>query len=270
MQTRRQLLKSAALVAGVAAGVQTRAQAAPLAMPPLDYGRSFICNTADFNRVRFWVESRTRLIDAENDTTTDYYQCGSCKSEDTFAESGLFMKDNYDFLPIWGGGQWLVFRRTVRLSESYRTIYPAEKLWGEPILKLCEAAGTKVLDTWEAIRDTTAEAIPIVAQTEISNSETGLLAIIEYPVKTMNISVPKQMYQVDTGPVALPDLSKRFDQRIDCLSPAFVAFNAPHFADFVVEQPTTIELDNPGGTQTYHYSNPISLPAANRLLAVIL
>ncbi|MCL4215984.1 MAG: hypothetical protein KJ052_03115, partial [Candidatus Hydrogenedentes bacterium] len=86
MQTRRQLLKSAALVAGVAAGVQTRAQAAPLAMPPLDYGRSFICNTADFNRVRFWVESRTRLIDAENDTTTDYYQCGSCKSEDTFAE----------------------------------------------------------------------------------------------------------------------------------------------------------------------------------------
>src|SRR5687768_1559879 len=29
----------------------------------LDYGRSFICNTASFNAVCFWVESRTVLVD---------------------------------------------------------------------------------------------------------------------------------------------------------------------------------------------------------------
>jgi hypothetical protein len=62
-------------------------------MRPLDYGRSFICHLADFNSVRFWVESRTRVFEKK---TVDFYQCASCKSEDTFASKNLFYEDNYD------------------------------------------------------------------------------------------------------------------------------------------------------------------------------
>ncbi len=40
----------------------------------LDYGLSFICNKASFNEVRFWVESRNTLIDAEAGTSQVYYQ----------------------------------------------------------------------------------------------------------------------------------------------------------------------------------------------------
>ena len=69
----------------------------------LDYGLSFICNEASFNAVRFWVESRTTLIDTEAGTSQVFYQCGSCKSEHTFAAENLFIEDNYDFLPILGG-----------------------------------------------------------------------------------------------------------------------------------------------------------------------
>lgn len=238
-------------------------------MPPLDYGRSFICHTAPFNSVRFWVESRTRIIDDQSGVWTDYYQCGSCKSENTFAERDLLMDGNYDFLPIVGGGLWLVFRRPVGLSESYRTVSPVADLWGPPILKLREDADATVLDTWEAIRDATAEAVPIVTQTELANAETGLRAIIECPTKTMNISVDNTMYQVDTGPIAFPDLTKRHDPMIDCLSLAFIAFNAPDFADFVIEQPTPVPTGDPGTKcETYHYSKPFSLPAKNRVLAL--
>ena len=59
----------------------------------------------------------------------------------------------------------------------------------------------------------------------------------------MNISLDKKRYQVDTGPVAFPDLTRRFEVAIDCLSVAFVAFNAPHFADFILEQPTPVVED---------------------------
>ena len=54
-------------------------------MNPLDYGRSFIIGNGPANEVRFWVESRTRLIDVRTGTYEDYLQCGSCKSENTFA-----------------------------------------------------------------------------------------------------------------------------------------------------------------------------------------
>jgi hypothetical protein len=232
----------------------------------LDYGRSFICNTAKFNSVRFWVESRTVLIDG--DTRTEFYQCGSCKSENTFGEKNLFYADNYDFLPILGDGHWLVFRRTARLNPNYRGIKKVEEVWGPPILKLREARKVTLLDTWEKIRDLAAAAVPIVSRTELTDDTTGLKAIIEAPVKTLNISIDKSMYQVDTGPLAYPDLSQRFEPRIDCLKLAFVAFNAPHFADFIVEQPTAVVEDEVEKCQIHHYSKPCSKPAKNSLLAV--
>jgi hypothetical protein len=261
---------SAAWIAGNAGGAS--AEQADAAAPSridgltcLDYGRSFICNTAAFNSVRFWVESRTVLFDGERQS--EFYQCGSCKSENTFGEKDLFLENNYDFLPILGEGRWLIFRRTARLNPNYRQIRTIDDVWGPVSLKLREARKLRELETWEAVRDATAAAVPIVARTVLENNETGLRAVIECPVKTMNISLEKQMYQVDTGPIAFPDLSRRYDPQIDCLHLAFVAFNAPHFADFVREQPTSVE-DKRDGAQIHHYSERLSFPAKNRLLAI--
>lgn len=234
----------------------------------LDYGLSFVCNDASFNNVRFWIESRTTIIDQQNDTTAEYFQCASCKSENTFAAQDLFIEDNYDFMPILGGSTWLIFRRPCRISETYRQV--SEKLWGNPELKLRYAKSVRQLESFESIRGATAAGLPIVAQTEIWNEQQKLRAIIEYPIKTMNISVDDSEYQIDTGPIALPDLTKRYDPPIDALRLAFVAFNRPDFADFVVEQPTPVVQDGQELAQVYHYAKPFSLPAKNRLYAVSL
>lgn len=234
----------------------------------LDFGMSFVCNQASFNSVQFWIERRTTVIDQRQETVAQYYQCGSCKSENTFAQQDLFAQDNYDFLPILGGSTWLIFRRPCRISDNYRQV--VEKLWGEAELKLRYAKRARVLEGFEAVRSASAAGLPIVAQTEIWNEQTKLRAIIEYPVKTMNVSLDKSMYQVDTGPVALPDLDRRYEPPIDALRLAFVAFNAANFADFVVEQPTPVVESGRQLAQVYHYSNPFSLPAKNRLYAVEL
>ena len=239
----------------------------------LDYGLSFITNSGPENQVRFWVESSTKVIDEKTGNSMDFYQCGSCKSENTFAKTDLFQENNYDYLPILAGDQWLVFRRLPGLSDRYRKVHVAKNIaFGEPSLKTLRPAANVTLlpEKWEAIAETNAAGIPIVAQTELYHQKTGLRAILEYPVKTMNISVPKKMYQVDTGPVAFPDLTRRTERLVDCLSLAFVAFNAPHTADFVTEQPTPVDPNDPESPQTYHYAKPFSLPAKNRLLAVEL
>ena len=234
----------------------------------LDYGRSFICGTAPMNNVRFWIESRTTIFDDQTHSATVFYQCASCKSENTFGEKDLFLADNYDFLPIFGGGHWLIYRRPARISPNYRRTYKSTELWGEPRLILHEAAEWTRLDTFETIRDATAAGLPIVTQTEIRNDQTGLRAVIECPTKTMNISLDKNMYQVDTGPIAFPDLTQRFDALVDCLRVGFVAFNAPHFADFILEQPTPVVEDGQDKCQVYHFSAPFSLPAKNVVLAL--
>ncbi len=234
----------------------------------LDYALSYICGTAAFNNVRFWIESRTTLFDAQNKQSAEFYQCASCKSEDTFAKENLLYQDNYDFLPIFGGGDILVFRRPARISDRYREVKRAEEVWGKPNFLLRYPAKVTPLETFEQIRDATAAGIPIVSQTELTDAKTGLKAIIECPVKTMNINQEHRMYQVDSGPVAFADLTKRYERPIESLSLAFVVFNAPHFADFVIEQPTQVIEDGAEKCRIYHYSQPFSRPAANRLFAL--
>lgn len=237
-------------------------------MPPLDYGRSFLRGTSPKNSVRFWIESRTRVIDAERQTTTDYYQCASCKSENTFGEKDLFYVDNYDFLPIFGGDSLLVFRRKAWLNPDYRSTYGISELWDQPELQLRAAPSITELTDWAAIRDATQAGQPIVTQTEIANEELGLRAIIECPSKTMNISLDREMYQNDTGPIAFPDLTQRHEREIDALRLAFIAFNAPDFADFVVEDVTPIMEEGTEKARVYHYSQILSRPATNRIFAL--
>ena len=237
-------------------------------MTPLDYCRTYLLGTNPENEVRFCVESRTRIIDERSGKIEDFLQCASCKSEDTFAEKDLFFKDNYDFLPIFGPKFGLIFRRNAWLNPNYRSCLKTEEMFGGPIQHLQEHTRSKNLVSPDEIIRFTHEFYPVVAQTEIRNDDTELCAIIEYPVKTLNIRKSDNAYQIDTGPVAFPNLALRHERLVDSISLAFVAFNAAHFADFVVEESTPIgNTQETIETHVYHFSRRISLAASNRLYA---
>ena len=233
-------------------------------MTPLDYGRSFLIGRGAANEVRFWIESRTRIIDVDSGKTEDFWQTASCKSEHTFAESDLFQRDNYDFLPIFGPEFGIIFRRKAYLNPGYRQIVPFDEMFGRHTLHLVEAKRVTELTTNEAVREATYRFVPIVSQTEIWNDDSGLRAIIECPVKTMNTKRQEDLYQVDTGPVAFPDLTQKGGRSVDSISLAFLAFNAPHFADFVIEAETPIA----GETAVHHFSGIQTFAATNRLFAL--
>ena len=236
-------------------------------MTPLDYGRSFLIGKGSANEVRFWIESRTRVLDNRAGICEDFYQTASCKSENTFCETDLFKRDNYDYLPIFSAKYGLIFRRPARLSDRYRETRPYSEMFGGYHLHVVEGASVRELPSNASIREETYRFAPLVSQTEIRNDDTGLSALIECPVKTMNTRREDDRYQVDTGPIAFPDLSKRPEHLVDCLLLAFVAFNTPHFADFVIEAPTAFDPANPD-LKVHHYSKIVSLPARNRVFAV--
>jgi hypothetical protein len=239
-----------------------------MTMTPLDYGHSFMIGTAPANEIRICVESRTRITDDASGRTEDYLQCTSCKSEETFVERDLFQEDNYDFMTIYGPEYVLIFRRKAWLNPNYRDCLPTTDLWGGASFHLTECATAQELTTPADILQATYDWYPIVAQTEIHNSDTGRHAIIEYPVKMMNTMREETLYQADTGPLAFPDLGQPAEKLVDIISLAYVAFNVPRFADFVIEVPTSIG-DESDGTEVYHYSKRVTLEATNRLYAIM-
>ncbi|MDE0298719.1 MAG: hypothetical protein OXN17_08815 [Candidatus Poribacteria bacterium] len=237
-------------------------------MRPLDYSKTYLLGTNPENEVRFWVESRTRVIDERSGKTEDFLQCASCKSEDTFAKRNLFLEDNYDFLPIFGPEYGLIFRRKAWRNPNYKSCLKTSEMFGGPTRHLQEHARYKNLNTAEDIIRFTHEFYPVVAQTEIRHDDSELRAIIEYPVKTLNIRKSDVAYQIDTGPVSFPNLFVRHERLVDSINLAFVAFNSAHFADFIVEESTPIgNKRETTDTHVYHFSRRISLAASNRLYA---
>ncbi|MAE60144.1 MAG: hypothetical protein CMJ49_02180 [Planctomycetaceae bacterium] len=259
-------------------------------MKPIDYGRSYYVTLPPADEIRFAVESRTRIIDDQTGESEDYLQAASCKCEDSFVESGIFREDNYDFLPIRGPTRWVVFRRHAWLNPNYREIVGSDEALGPTKVHLPEPAYEELIGEDAAYR-ATLDFRPLVAQTEIWNADQQLRAVIEYPIKTMNtvtaaeyshltaqvdnpmtMSGEGSLYQIDTGPIAFADLSQRSDCHAERLSLAFVGFNSPHAAEFIIEAPTAIrEAEHTGRApaQTRHYIKRVRLTARNRIYAMI-
>jgi hypothetical protein len=105
---------------------------------------------------------------------------------------------------------------------------------------------------------------PLVSQTEFVGPA-GERVYLEYPVKVVNASEREGFYQVDTGPVLVPD-SGAHDGRhdISALRLAFIAHNSLGCTELLVNVPTPIGH----GISVNHYSQVVKVAATNRMIAL--
>ena len=238
-------------------------------MKVCDYARSFVTfvTPGRKNNARLQVESVCTITDERAGTTGEYLFFASCKSEDTFAERNLFREDNYDFCGIFSGEEYAIFRTHVTHTDGFRE----QGLWRdrfEDLRRHIVRTEGRVLKGPSEIVEASLQNVPLVGCVEVS-VDRGLRAVLEFPVKTMNANDIDSIYQVDTGPVAFPDFGTEAERHIERLSPAYVAYNAPDFADFVVQQALPVVVEGKEVAQVTHYSKPVSLPAKTYVLAVV-
>jgi hypothetical protein len=258
----------AAQLAAAQAGKLKRAEPPkePLIAEAVDYGRSFINTKARWNSPRFWIESRLRITDPATKTPREYFQGGLCKSEFTFPARGMFQPDNYDFLPVFSQVDCVVFRRHITERGNYREVKPIAQAWGGTEMAVRHFRG-RMLRNVEEISRAMASGKQLVGQTEIRDEKSGRVAVIEFPIKTINWQRDTGDWQVDTGPVLLPDLTVPPDQWSAKLRLAFVAFNAPDWAEFLVDEPTPVRENQKEVAKVYHYMRQVVGPVRNVILA---
>jgi hypothetical protein len=232
-----------------------------------DYGRSFVTfvTPGRENNARLQVESVCSLYGGKAGKTTDYVFFASCKSEDTFPEKNLFYEDNYDFCGIFSDEEFVIFRSRSTHTDGFRE----EGLWRDRFadirFNLVEVEG-EGLGTNRQIVQASLDCVPLIGRVELE--EGSFKAVLEFPIKTMNANDIEDIYQVDTGPMPFPDFGADADLHIKRLSPAYVAYNAPGFADFVVQQPVPVVVGDAEVAAVNHYSNPVSLKAKTMVIAV--
>ena len=223
-------------------------------MNPYDYSRSFVTfvtpNRA--NNARLQIQSRCILTDTESFETKEYCFYASCKSEATFAKKNLFYDKNYDFCGIFEKDEYAIFRAHAEWTgESYTQRGLWRDFFQDVVWQIHEAANPALLETNESIMQATLAGAILVGRTEIENEDGTLAALIEFPIKTMNVNDIRNEYeyQVDTGPIPFPVFEREVERHIDRFELAYVAYNVPHFADFVIQGETEL-----GSERATHYS----------------
>ena len=103
-----------------------------------------------------------------------------------------------------------------------------------------------------------------VSQTQYT-LEDGRDVLLEYPVKVCNFGPREVYYQVDTGPILIPNPNREHTLEIESLELAYIAHNAADWAEVIVNVPTPIA----SGAVVDHYSESRRLDGVvNRMIVL--
>jgi hypothetical protein len=220
------------------------------------------------NLARLQVESRCVLLDAQGRVIEEFFQFASCKSEDTYARENLFLNPNYDFSGVFSREHYVLFRAGAPQDPAkYAERGVVKQRFEDVLFRIRNARNARVLKSNAEIVQATLAGHDLIGRTEIRDGATGKRAILEYPIKTMNVNDGRVIYQVDTGPIAFPDFTRSAPRPVDILELAYVAFNAPSEAYFVLQRPTALRRDGQESCMVSHYSEIRRMTATNVLMS---
>ena len=254
----------------------------PENLPPMDFSRSFVTfvTRGRGNNARIQVEARCVLKDTEKGTNEEYFLLASCKSEDTYGQGDLFTKPNYDFSAIFSRKDYRLIRQHASASNNNPSVGAIPDFFDDVVFHIQPAGQPQVLGRSGDIVQATLKNRILVGRTELTLKDGKIQAILDYPIKTINVSDQKTLFQVDTGPLLYPNLDSPHTRTIEAFEHAFLAYKTFDRAEFISLQPTfildTIEnvavreqlLPLKSALSVNHYSAIRKLPAKNTLMAI--
>ena len=88
--------------------------------------------------------------------------------------------------------------------------------------------------------------------------------LIAEAVKKRKQVINCRIFQPDTGPILFPDLDREPEDLVAGFELAFVAYNSPDWAEFIVRVPTPLTKE----ISVYHFSRSVRLDTKTQLFAI--
>jgi hypothetical protein len=223
------------------------------------------------NNARVQADCHLEIKDQQSNAAYEFVLGANCKTERVGVDRDIWLEPNADFVPVMSQDYFMAFKAFDRADKGVMLHPPS--LGPQPekqIITVTEAFDSaridisycdgEILESAERINQSVLANHPLVARTEIASER--YKAVLTYPVKTMNANERDQVYQTDTGPVLLPDLSRDPERLMGGMELAFAAFNCPSWTEFIVRTKTPIRE----GLSVYHYSKSVRIDCRNQVL----
>ena len=228
---------------------------------------------SSLNNARIPLDCRCEILEKATGQSQEFVLGVNCKTERVGVDRDIWTEPNADFVPIMSSAHFMALKAFDRAGKQVpfyppsrgmqpeRQVGPLEEMFDSVRIDVTYCDG-EILESAGQIVTAVLENEVLVARTEIENDR--YVALIEYPAKSMNASERDDIYQPDTGPVLFPDLSREPDDLIAGFELAFVAFNCPDWAEFLVRVPTPISEE----VSVHHYSKSVRLNTHNQIIRV--
>lgn len=218
------------------------------------------------NWARILLEARCELTDERSAQADEFFLIAGCRTEWVYQEQTLFQIPSREYRGIWSRQRHMSTGHGMVCEGETKASRPTAESFTSLHFTLRAYPEVTVLDTDAAVAMATERELPLVAQTEIRDTSRGMRALIEYPVKTMNFHPERKRFQVDTGPLLLPDFASVSEHWIEWFDMAHVAYNTFDRAEFIVRRPTPVLVNGREVASAHHYSAIRVHDARNTLL----
>ncbi len=222
------------------------------------------------NNARVQIECRCIVTDKHSNWSEDLILGASCKTERVGVDRDIWVQPNADFAPIFSRDRFAQIK-TYDRADRQMAFYPpslgvqSNYQWGsvneafdDVRIDFVLAKGVELTTTDEII-DATLRNEVLVAVTKLETE--NYTVDLQYPVKTMNASERDRVYQTDTGPQLLPDLSRKPAELIQGMQLAYSAFNGPDWIEFIVrdsiEVAPTINVNHYSRSERFDARNSV-------------
>lgn len=232
----------------------------------VDFANSYLTFSAgdDHNIARIQLVA---ICTVEQDgESTAYHLIAPCRSEYMYKDDRLFQMPNYDFRGIWTETEYRIIRTGWTTDRDGPESGDNAKRFAWTSLEVRTRSDVALLESDTEVVEATLGGRELVAVTVLDDAASGIRATIEYPVKTMNVARTPDRFQVDTGPLILPDFASAAARGVDRLDLAHVVYWKRDRTEFVVRRPVPV-AEGSAVTVT-DYSEIRVLGATNQILAV--
>jgi len=240
-----------------------------------DFSRSFIkwTSTRVSHTPRLQVEAACRVIRAGR--RMDFFLSAACAGEAMYAPRGLIHQPAYEFTMICGRDGHYMFMKchadeALNVAEAHRVgeMMSTQDGRGAAIVEMTAEmrrhGKARELQDYDEIRDAILRNRTLNARTEFRADGGRTRVVMDYPVKVCNVSHTEQRWQIDTGPVLLPDPRARGGLAVQRMRVGYIVFNSWDWAEVAIRALKQRRRTRPQS----HFLRSVRLECRNRIFLV--
>ena len=184
--------------------------------------------------VRIQYDALCTIRNTATNQVEELYLLQPCLGEYTIPQRDFFMMPSTEFRVIFSRTHGIPIAR--RPSTEVEQVEPRPHKFAATRFTTRHYDRSTRLTSAKEVIDATLADKPLNARTVVRDNARGYVLTLEYPVRTMNVNVEEGLYQIDTGPLPLPDMKTWDGVRPARAFLSHVAFSRFDFAEFILRR----------------------------------